>query len=107
MTTAQTGSRISAKGRTMAQRSYTLTDRLALYFKSRPNRWTDATALEVVAGRQGWRTRCSELRRAPHFMTIQNSIRRWPSGRKRSMYRYVPPQPEQGAQLDLLGEVKL
>ena len=91
----------------MAQRSYTLTDRLAAYFRARPMEMIDAIKLEAVGGRQGWRTRCSELRRAPHFMTIQNSIRRWPSGRKRSMYRYVPPQPAQGTQLDLLGEVKL
>jgi hypothetical protein len=48
---------------------------LARYFQARPGEWIDGRQLEV-AGRYAWRTRVSDLRRAPYSMTIENRLRR-------------------------------
>lgn len=51
-----------------------LCDRLAEFFKAHPGEWLGARELEF-AGRQAWRTRVSELRKAPYFMRIENRVR--------------------------------
>lgn len=53
-----------------------LADRLAEFFRSRPGQWIDGRQLAHVAGSYAWRTRVSDLRRAPYFMTITNRQRR-------------------------------
>jgi hypothetical protein len=52
-----------------------LTTRLAR-FNDRPNEWIDGQALAEVAGSYAWRTRVSDLRRAPFHMRIENRQRR-------------------------------
>ena len=76
---------------------------LAEFFKARPGQWVDGKALERVAGGYAWRTRVSNLRKAPFGMVIENRIRRIESqvegltgaAARRvfrvSEYRYVPP----------------
>lgn len=53
----------------------TLNDRLAAYFKARPYQWVDGMELARVAGSYAWRSRCSELRRQPFNMVIENRVR--------------------------------
>lgn len=75
----------------------TLNDRLAEYFKARPNQDIDARDLLPIAGFAGWRSRVAELRFPPYSMVIEN---KWktvdtPNGRRRvSWYRYVPAQEQ-------------
>ena len=70
-----------------------LTDKLAAYFKERPNQFIDGLELARVAGSYAWRSRCSDLRK--RGMVIENRVR-WINGvngehmRKVSEYRYVP-----------------
>jgi hypothetical protein len=75
----------------------TLIDRLAEYFRSRPFTWIDGRELGVVAGSYAWRTRCSDLRRPPYSMTIQNRQRRIPLREGPTVtiseYRYLPSDP--------------
>lgn len=67
----------------------TMAGRVAAFFKARPGEWIDGRELMAVAGSYGWRTRCSDIRRPPHSMTIDNRQRR--VGRfVVSEYRYVP-----------------
>lgn len=74
-----------------------LNDRLAAYFKSRPNVWIDGRQLAEVGGYAAFRTRVSNLRRQ-RGMTIEN---RWHDecvrGRKFRVteYRLVVSEPEQ------------
>lgn len=70
-----------------------LTDRLAAYFRAHPDEWVDAHVLLGIAGFAGWRTRCSELRHAPYFMTIENRTRRG-QGYTESCYCYQPRKKE-------------
>lgn len=74
----------------MTRMETSLIDRCEAFFRARPRVWVDAHELEAVAGRQAWRTRVSDLRRH-RGMTIENWLTKWPSGRKRSLYRFVPP----------------
>lgn len=53
-----------------------LTGRLAQFFDERPNRWINGLELAGVAGSYAWRTRVSDLRRAPFFKNIENRVRR-------------------------------
>ena len=53
----------------------TLADRLADYFKARPNVWIDGMQLASVAGSYAWRSRCSDIRRK-FGMVIENRQRR-------------------------------
>lgn len=48
---------------------------LAEFFQARPLVWIDGRELEI-AGRYAWRTRVSDLRRAPYLMDIRNRQRR-------------------------------
>jgi hypothetical protein len=68
----------------------TLNDKLAALFRKHPNRWLDLFDLVDVGGLGGWRTRLSELRHPPYNMPIEWRLERWPDGRNRSQYRYVP-----------------
>ena len=52
-----------------------LTDRLAEFFRRRPNEWIDGDRLRLVAGKYAWRTRLSELRFPPYHMDIVNRPR--------------------------------
>ena len=77
-----------------------LTAKLAAHFKANVGRWIDGRELATVAGAYAWRTRVSELRKAPWLMTIENREMR---GRRltasnewrnvvTSEYRYVPEE---------------
>ena len=71
---------------------HTFTRRLAAFFRARPHQWIDGRSLEF-AGRYAWRTRVSDLRRAPYFMTIRNRQRRIAVAGRRfvvSEYRFEP-----------------
>jgi hypothetical protein len=76
------------------QSGLTLVDRLARYFQARPNVWIDGRELGTVAGGYAWRTRCSDLRKAPYVMRIENRKQRVTkaNGEKFTIsdYRYVP-----------------
>lgn len=73
----------------------TFVDRVRALFLARPNEWISAVDLERVGGRQAWRTRVSDVRRA-YAMHIENRVRTvlgedglykvW----RLSEYRYVP-----------------
>jgi len=86
-----------------------LTQQLAAFLKARPHQWIGAREFEQF-GRQSWRTRLSECRKAPHFMNIENrvTIREWkgtlPMGQsrhwKQSEYRYVPSQHVNSGSVD-------
>jgi len=67
----------------------TLCDRLASYFRERPSVWIDGRELATVAGSYAWRTRISELRRAPYLMAVENRQRRVGAA-KVSEYRWTP-----------------
>jgi hypothetical protein len=56
--------------------SVTLVQRLAVFFRSRPNEWHCGLTLGTIAGSYAWRSRCSDFRRPPHNMTIANRQRR-------------------------------
>lgn len=70
-----------------------LCDKLAAYFTARPGQWIDGLELAKVAGSYAWRSRCSDLRKPPYGMVIENRVRhckandgfKW----KVSEYRYV------------------
>jgi hypothetical protein len=71
-----------------------LVDRLHAFFAARPGQWIDGERLAQVAGKYAWRSRCSDLRKPPYRLVIENrqrmmvgeTGRRW----KCSEYRYVP-----------------
>lgn len=68
--------------------------RLAAFFRERPNRWIDGRSLGPIAGCYAWRSRVSDLRRAPFYMQIENRIRAIDTDDGAitvSEYRYVPP----------------
>jgi len=66
-----------------------LTERLAAYFRAHSGEWIDGRVLATIAGAYAWRTRTSELRKAPYLMTIENRTRRV-QGYTESCYRYRP-----------------
>lgn len=49
---------------------------LAAFFRARPGVWVDGRELSTLAGTYAWRSRCSDLRRAPYSMAIANRQRR-------------------------------
>ena len=70
-----------------------LNDRLAAYFRARPNRWIDGRDLADVAGAYAWRSRCADLRK--RGMRIENKqVRKEFMGQvwTESFYRYVPAE---------------
>ena len=48
---------------------------VARFFRANAGRWVRATELEAVGGRQAWRTRVSDARRA-YGLVIENRCRR-------------------------------
>lgn len=67
--------------------------RLAAFFLERPGCWVDGRVLAPIAGAYAWRTRISDLRRAPFLMTIENRQRTIQAGDGPcviSEYRYQP-----------------
>jgi hypothetical protein len=50
--------------------------KLAQFFHARPNTWIDGKVLALVGGGYAWRTRISDLRRAPFHLVIENRQRR-------------------------------
>jgi hypothetical protein len=58
----------------LPQPKLSLTERLAAYFRARPGCWIDGRELSTIAGSYAWRTRLSELRRAPFFMRIGRRV---------------------------------
>jgi len=88
----------------MSRPHCSLTERLAEYFKARPNEWIDGRELSRVAGTYGWRTRTSELR-TQRGLTIENRQRhvKTPDGQYTiSEYRFVPREATK--QPDLFSE---
>ena len=77
-----------------ADRPSTLIGRLARHFAHHPGVWIDGRDLSVVGGAYAWRSRCSDLRRPPSDMQIDNRQRRVaaPSGGTfvLSEYRFIP-----------------
>ena len=69
-----------------------LVGRLAQFFRAHPNQWIDGRTLGTIAGGYAWRTRVSDLRRAPFFFSIENRQRRFEAAPGRfitvSEYRY-------------------
>jgi len=75
----------------------TLAGRLAEYFRARPGQWLDGRELARVAGYAAWRTRVSDIRRAPFSLNIENRVFRVErDGRSLtvSQYRYIPAERE-------------
>lgn len=72
----------------------TLTEAVADLFQSQPRCWISMQTLARVGGTGGWRTRVSDLRRAPFQMVIENRTARvrLADGRTitTSEYRWVP-----------------
>lgn len=54
----------------------TMAARVARYFRERPGQWVAGRTIATFAGMYAWRTRISDIRRAPYFMQIQNRQRR-------------------------------
>lgn len=50
----------------------TMAARAAALFRSRPNQWIDGREFAQACGYAGWRTRISDIRRAPFNMEIEN-----------------------------------
>ncbi len=78
----------------MTRETFTL--RVAEHFKAHPFEWLDARGLEVVGGRQAWRTRISDARRQ-FGMVIENKVTRMTAHDGTtftiSKYRYCPAEP--------------
>ena len=79
----------------IARRGPSLAERLAEFFTTHPHTWHDGVLLGTVAGRYGWRSRISDIRRPPFSMVIENRQRQVRSSRGElvtvSEYRYLPP----------------
>lgn len=86
---------------TDTEHTASLTARLAHFFSERPGAWIDGRQIAHIAGAYGWRTRISDARRAPHFLSIENRQRRMATedGKKFTVseYRYVPSTPPPNA----------
>jgi hypothetical protein len=72
----------------------TMAAKVAAFFEARPNVWIDGEILARIAGRYAWRTRISDLRRAPWNLRVENRQRRVRTQDGRtftvSEYRLVP-----------------
>jgi hypothetical protein len=80
----------------------TRVSRLAAFFRERPGCWVDGRALALIAGSYAWRTRVSDLRRAPFYMQIENRQRTIQTDHAPitvSEYRFVPPAVAQALSL--------
>lgn len=80
----------------------TRVERLAAFFRERPGCWVDGRTLGPIAGCYAWRSRVSDLRRAPFFMTVENRQRTIDTENGPvviSEYRFVPPTEAQAVSL--------
>lgn len=71
----------------------TRVDNLAVFFRAHPCEWIDGRELGRIGGTYAWRSRVSDLRRAPWSMTIENRQRRVRVDNQVvivSEYRFVP-----------------
>lgn len=87
-----------------------LTATLAAYFLARPNAWIDGRELAIVAGFAGWRSRISDVRRAPFSMPIRNRqrfVKRPDGGYVVTEYMYVPATTATAPSLHSDGSVTL
>lgn len=76
-----------------------LTESLATFFRDHPDEWINGFVLMKIGGSFAFRSRCSDLRRFPYGMTIENKVERhkrvledgtvkhW----SETYYRYLPP----------------
>jgi hypothetical protein len=81
---------------------HTRVRRLAEYFRERPGCWIDGRTLGSIAGSYAWRTRVSDLRRAPFYMQIENRQRTVQTDDGPitvSEYRFVPAAIAQAVSL--------
>ena len=62
--------------------------RLARYFIAHRGEWIDGLTLQQIAGVYAWRTRVSDLRKAPWLLSIENRVR-WTGRVAVSEYRLV------------------
>lgn len=87
----------------------TLTAKLAAFMSARPGQWIDGRELAFIGGAYAWRSRLSDLRRAPFFFSIENRQRRIQrrDGRRYivSEYRYRPEE-QTNEIVDLINEWK-
>jgi hypothetical protein len=60
---------------------------LARVFIARRGEWIDGRSLAAVGGAYAWRTRISDLRKAPWHLDIENRVRTIDGGVKVSEYR--------------------
>ena len=86
-----TGQRDTALPRDSRQ---TMASKVAALLQSKPDEWIDGREFLKIAGAYGWRTRISDCRRAPWFLTIENRQRRV-NGYTVSEYRLVPAEDHQ------------
>ena len=80
----------------------TRVSRLAAFFRERPDFWVDGRVLGPIGGNYAWRSRVSDLRRAPFLMTIENRQRSVQTDNGPvviSEYRYVPRTMAQAVSL--------
>ena len=70
----------------------TYVERVAAYFRERPNQDIDGLELATVGGAYAWRTRVSDCRKLG--MVIESRILTKPNGVKQSLYRYVPAKEQ-------------
>lgn len=72
-------------------------EKLRREFMANRGRLYEIEELERIAGRGGWRTRCSNLRKCPYYMDVENVLewRRREDGTSWcwSRYRYNGPLP--------------
>lgn len=83
-----------------------LADKLARFFRERPNQWLDARQLFAHGGSFGWRSRVSDIRRPPFNMTIRNRQQRIAPDprephRKITITEYKYERPQDARQLTL------
>ena len=87
---------------TVVKKQDTRAGRLAAFFRERPGCWVDGRALAPIAGSYAWRTRISDLRRAPFVMTTENrqrTIQTEDGAVTISEYRYLPSAVAQAVSL--------
>jgi hypothetical protein len=53
----------------------TCSARLAKFLIDRREQWIDGRLLATVGGAYAWRTRLSELRKAPWYLDVENRVR--------------------------------
>ena len=78
----------------------TFAERVANMLRAHPNQWIDGRAIQAIGGFYSWRTRCSDCRRPPYNMRVDNR-QRTVQGEAGpfvvSEYMYVPDAPTSGA----------